>query len=327
MKRLKIAILFVLTIILTSCLAACSEKKEAADKRSKENGAIRKSFVIALLPKRNVFEQKKRYKPLEEYLSGLLHMDVRTKLLDSYDAVYEEMLNNKVDAAIFGSLSYLVTDSRIPLVPVARPLLEDGTSTYSGLIIVHKDSGITGDVRTWRGKRIALVNKSTTSGYVYPRWYLSSQGIADFEGHFSKVIYAGSHDAAIISLIENEADIAGASNDVFDDLVKRNQIMREKLKVIAASPGVPLNVIGMKQDADSELTARLKKALLDMAQTAEGRAALSSFGASGFIETKKADFGRLIVMLDDLGIRLEEFALDSIARNKGPAAPGKSAEK
>ena len=78
-------------LIVSLLLASCSGKKEATA-LSPARKADAENFVIALLPERNVFEQKKRYKLLAEYLSRTLRMNVKTKLLDSYDEVYSEIV-------------------------------------------------------------------------------------------------------------------------------------------------------------------------------------------------------------------------------------------
>jgi phosphonate transport system substrate-binding protein len=315
MERLRsIIILFSLSLLVMSFLPGCSEKKDSADIIQNDKSVTTENVVIALLPKSNVFEQKKRYKLLGDYLSRVIGRNVKMKLLDSYDAVYDEMLNNKVDAAIFGSLSYVVMDSKIPLVPLARPSLKDGRSTYRGLIIVSRDSSITDDVSTWKGKRIALVNKSTTAGYIFPKWYLYKSGIRNFEGYFKKVFYAGSHDSAVLSVFSDEADIGCASDDVFYDLIKKNQLINEKLKIIASSSGVPLNVFGIRQSADPELRKQLKDALLGMDKTHEGQAALSSLEADRFIETKKSEFDPVIKMLEAIGMKPGDFTLDAIGQ-------------
>lgn len=293
-------------------LASCSEKKESVNISFKGDSASGESFVIALLPKQNVFQQKKQYKALAEYLSKTTGMNVRTKLLDSYDAIYDEMLNNKVDAAFLGSLSYVVMNSKIPLDPIARPYRKDGTSTYRGLIFALRNKGITEDIRTWEGKRIALVHKSTTAGYVFPRYHLSKKGVTGFEGYFSKVIYTGSHDASALAVFQNEVDIGCAADDIFNELIGKNPLMREKLAVVASSPQVPSNTLAMRESADAKLKEKLKEALLNMDKTPQGRDALSMLGAVRFIETKESEFGPIFEMLNALGLKAGDFALEAI---------------
>lgn len=295
---------------------ACTEnERQGPENPSTVKNIPTTPFVIALLPQRNVFLQKKRYKALTDYLSKSTGMNVKTKLLDSYDAIYNEMLQDKVNAAFFGSLSYVAANSRIALDPVARPYLKDGTSTYRGVIFTVKDKGITGDVKTWKNKRIALISKSTTAGYIFPKWYLYKGGVKNFESHFSSVIYTGSNDASIRAVLQNDADIGCAMDKVFNEQIAKDPLMQKSVVVIARSTPVPYNTLGIRESADAQLKEKLKEVLLNMDKTPEGREALSMVGATHYIETNESEYKPLSEMLNTLGMKPGDFALEVIGRN------------
>lgn len=313
MERLRsIIILFSLSLLVMSFLPGCSEKKDSADILQNKKSETTESFVIALLPQRNVFLQKKRYKALADYLSKATGMNVKTKLLDDYNAIYNEMLRDKIDAAFFGSLSYVVTNSMIPLDPIARPYMKNGISTYRGVIFTSKNSDITSDVRTWKDKRIALVSKSTTGGYIFPRWYLEKGGVKNFEGYFGKVIYSGTHNAAITAVLENDADIGCTADIIFNEMAEKDPLIRERLAVIASSTPVPYNTLGIRESADDGLKKMLKEVLLNMHKTPEGREALSMLGATHYVDTKKSEYSPIVEMLNTLGLKPGDFALEVI---------------
>jgi len=317
MKRMPVVCAIFLTLL---SLAACFEKKDVEKPAVDANHISTDSFVIALLPAQNVFEQKKRYKPLADYLSRSLGIPVKTKLLDSYDAIYNEMLQKRVDAVFFGSLGYIVMNSKIDIEPIARPFKKDGTSTYRGLIFALKDKGITDDVRTWKHKRIALVHKSTTAGYIFPKYYLYKKGVLRFEDYFSKVIYTGSHDASVLSVLTGDADIGCASDQIFDRLAGENPLIKKKLIILASSSPVPANIFGARKDTDKILKERLREAIMNMEKTPEGKEVLSTLGAVRFIETKKSEFEPIFEMLNTLGLKPETFALEAIGREGKPEA-------
>lgn len=302
--------LLALSLVILA-FVACSDKKDARKSMADESIPT-ESFVIALIPERNVFEQKKRYQPLADHLSKVLGLNVKIKLLDSYGAIYSEMLQKKVDAAFFGSLSYIATNSKIDIDPLARPLRKDGTSTYRGLIFSLKDKGITEDVSTWKGRRIALVHRSTTAGYIFPRFYLHKKGVLRFEDYFRKVIYTGSHDAAVLSVLTGDADIGCASDLLFNKMSGENPIIRERLIILASSASVPAQTLGLRKDTDNVLKERLKATLMNLEKTPEGREVLAALGAVSFIETKEAEFGPIFEMLANLGLKPETFALEAI---------------
>jgi len=316
MKHFKRApICLFLALIITPIFTACSDRLKPAEPSGKRP-AVSGTFVIALLPEENVFEQKRRYRPLVKYLSEHLRMDVRAKLLDNYDALYTEMLGHKVDAAFFGGFSYLAMDSLVGLDSIARPVLLNGVSTSRRVIFSSRNSGITGDVGTWKGRRIALVSKYTTSGSIFPEWHLLKSGIRDFEGHFRKVIYTGSHIASILAVLDNKADIGCVKASIFSEFLEENPSFREKFVVLASSDPVPENTFGMMESADKELKGRIKEALLGMERTEDGKAVLSALGVRGFKETNELEFRQLLAMIKDLGLRFDQIAPD--ATEEGP---------
>ena len=311
-----------LVLLITLAFTACSDRQKPAEP-SGNRPAVSGTFVIALLPEENVFQQKRRYIPLVKYLSRRLGMDVRTKLLDDYDALYTEMVGHKVDAAFFGGFSYLAMDSLVRLDSIARPVQLNGVSTSKRVIFSRRNRGITGDAGTWKGKRIALVSKYSTSGYIFPEWYLLKSGIRDFEGHFRKVIYTGSHIASILAVLDNKADIGCVKASILIEFLDENPSFRDKLVVLASSDPVPENTFGMMESADRELKGRIKEALLGMERTEDGKAVLSALGARGFKETNELEFRHLLTMIKDLGLQFDQIALDALEGPQMPALPGK----
>src|SRR5512139_1374764 len=93
--------------------------------------------TIALLPERNVFEQKKRYQPLQEYLTAALGRPVTFKLLDNYQVIFSELLEKRVDGGFFGSMNGAIAQLKGGIEVLARPVDLQGISTYRGVIFTR----------------------------------------------------------------------------------------------------------------------------------------------------------------------------------------------
>jgi phosphonate transport system substrate-binding protein len=326
MKRAKGKSIVLLSVFLvTMILAACSKGEETtASSGVSDKKTADEVFVIALLPRENIFYQKRRYKALAEYLSRALGMNVRTRILDSYEAVYQEMLTGKVDAAFFGGLSYVVMESKIDVEPIARPVYKDGRSTYRGVIFARRDKGISGDVSTWRGKGIALVSKSTTSGYLFPRWYLHKKGVKKFGDYFSRVFYIGSHDGTIRAVMDNKVDIGCSTDRIFGKFLTGNPAARKDLIILATSGSFPSDALCIKKATlDARRLKLLKETLLRIGETEEGRKVLLSMRAAGFTETRKSDYDRIHDMMNDLALGPDFFSLGGIGHDIGGGVPGR----
>ena len=202
-----------LTLIITICILAVLSLFSIEFSSTTETGpdlAMASDLgdiyelVIALVPEKNVFEQKKRYHYITDYLSKKLGIIVRTEILPDYGAICSAFLEGKVDVGFFGSFSYGLVHARASVEPIARPVWLNGSSTYSGYLFVRKDSGINA-VEHMKNKRLALVHKATTAGYIFALDYFKNSGITNLDEYFSQVLFCGSHDAAAWAVYSGEA--------------------------------------------------------------------------------------------------------------------------
>lgn len=285
-------------------LISCSNTVPVAEE-SKPRHDERPSFTIAILPEQNVFEQKKRYRPLADYLSRALGLHVKIKLLDSYGSIYEEIKDGTIDAAFFGSFNYVLAKAQADIEPIARPVKTNGIANYRGVIFTRRDSGLTGNVGTWKGRRIALIHEDTTAGYIFPKWYLSKNGISEFDHYFSKIIFAGSHDAAVLSVLKGQADIGAAKDIIYDQLLLDNPALKKELVILARSIEVPSNSLCVRGNVNKTAREALLKTLLSLHTTEEGSKALRALDAVRFQETTDNEFDGLRSIARDLSMDLK----------------------
>ena len=99
-------------------------------------------ILIGILPEMNVFKQKQRFKPLGEYLSKKTGVTVEFTILSRYGNIIERFTAEKMDGAFFGSFTGALAIQKLGVVPLARPVNLDNTSTYHGYLFARKDSGI-----------------------------------------------------------------------------------------------------------------------------------------------------------------------------------------
>ncbi|MCL5022622.1 MAG: phosphate/phosphite/phosphonate ABC transporter substrate-binding protein [Nitrospirae bacterium] len=142
---------------------------------------------------------------------------------------------------------------------LARPVNLDGSSTYWGYIFVRKDSGI-GNVGDMKGKRFVFVDRATTAGYVFPVAFLREQGVVDVGAYFRETYFAGSHDAAIYAVLGGKADVGCAKHSMFDRVARSDPRVRKELLILAESPKVPSNGLGVRSD----LEPAVKDVLMDL---------------------------------------------------------------
>lgn len=273
---------------------------------SSSEAAQEKSITIGLLPEMNVFKQKQRFEPLAAYLSEHMGVTVRLTILSRYGNIIERMREEDIDGAFFGSFTGALAISQLGVVPLARPVNMDGTSTYSGHIFVRKDSHIE-SVADMKGKTLALVERATTAGYVFPLAWLKQQGIADIDTYFSDHFFAGSHDAAIDAVLNKEADVGAAKNTIYERMRQEHPRIDNELIILASSPRVPSNGLCVRADLSDEYKKQLKNLLLNLHKEAKGLNVLQQLGAKGFVETSTADYQPVLDLAAEAGIDLKKY--------------------
>ena len=302
-----------LPILAAAVLVACNREPPPVAAPPAPAPQTLPSLTIALLPERNVFDQRKRYQPVQEYLSATLGRPVAFKLLDNYQLIFAEILEKRVDAAFFGSMNGAIAQLKGGVKFLARPVDLEGVSTYAGVLFTKTGASVTKDPATWKGQRVALVNKVTTAGYLYPLSLLRLSGYqGDPEPYFKQMIFTGSHDAAILAVFNGEADFGACKNTVFDEYLRLHPEIQRNLTVLAVSAPVPSNGLGVRADLDPALELALREALVTMHTREEGQRALRQFRAQRFIETSASDYEPVFAMARSAGMDLGGWPLRSI---------------
>jgi phosphonate transport system substrate-binding protein len=233
-------------------------------------------------------------------------MNVTVEMMANYGEISVAFQQGRADAGFFGSFSYVLTHAKTGIEPIARPVWLDGTSTYRGYIFVRRDSGIE-NIKDMKNKSLVLVDKATTAGYIFQRFYFAYNGINSMEDYFSRISFARSHDAAAWAVYTGEADIGGAKNHIYNSLKEEYPDFKEQMMILAESPEVPSNGLAVRKDLNPALKLRLKTLLLSLHETAAGQQVLNNFGALKFIETSDNDYEVLYKMVNELGIDLHVY--------------------
>lgn len=260
-----------------------------------------KTLRLVLVPEKNVFEQRRRYKYLTDYLASKMQMNFTIEIMPNYGDIRDAFLEGAADAGFFGSFSYILTRAKAGIEPIVRPVWPDNISTYRGYIFARKDSNIA-TIKDMKNKSLVLVDKATTAGYIFQIYYLKYYGIENPEDYFSRISFARSHDAAVWAVYTGEAEIGGAKDTIYNSFLDEYPDFREQMVVLAESPSVPSNGLAVRRDLNPAIKLLLKTLLLTMHENHDGQEALSNFGAVKFIETTDDDYKVLYNMINQLGV-------------------------
>lgn len=217
-----------------------------------------KKLVLGIIPTDSSSNLTERFDNLVKYLEKKLGTPVEVKVATDYAGVITAMQFKHIDFAYFGPKSYVEAAVRANAEAFVIEVAKDGTKGYHGLIITKKGSGLK-TMADLKGKVWAFVDPNSTSGTLVPLVYFLNDLKIDPEKYFSKVIYAGSHEASMLSIKTGKID-AASTNDL--DMARGNgkQWNAEKdFEIIWTSQLIPGSPMAYRKD----LPATLKQALAE----------------------------------------------------------------
>ncbi len=125
--------------------------------------------------------------------------------------------------------------------------------------------------------------------------------------YFSDHFFAGSHDAAIDAVLNNEADVGAAKNTIYERMQKLHPRVDKELVILASSPRVPSNGLCVNKSLPEKYKKQLKSLLLNLHQDKKGIEVLQILGAERFVATNKEDYQPVLDLAAEAGIDLKKY--------------------
>ena len=193
-------------------------------------------LTFAVVPAENASGVTERWAPFMTYLSKELGVKVTLRIANDYAAVIEGQRAGNIQIASYGSASF----ARARLTGVktdafASDLNADGGTGYYSVFFVKANSPYK-NIDQLKGKNLGLVDPNSTSGNNVPRFELDKMGIADVDTYFSKVVFTGSHENAILALAQGTVDVAANQWTSDDDSTLAQMLTKGMLKNADGSP-------------------------------------------------------------------------------------------
>ncbi|RVU20107.1 phosphonate ABC transporter substrate-binding protein [Methylobacterium oryzihabitans] len=233
-------------------------------------------LTLGVIPAENASGTVDRYTPLTAYLSKEIGVPVKLRVAADYAAVIEGQRAGNIQLAFYGPASFArATMTGVKVEPIVNQKHDNGASGYYSVIYVKADSPYK-TLEDLKGKNLALVDPNSTSGNQAPRFFLQKAG-HDVDKLFGKTFYAGSHENAVLALVQGTADAAANLwNSETDTMVTRmatkgmlknpdgSPMKQSDFRVIFRSEFLPEGPFAMLTGLPDDLKARIREALLAM---------------------------------------------------------------
>ncbi|MFT7621086.1 MAG: phosphonate transport system substrate-binding protein [Myxococcota bacterium] len=278
---------FTLTLLLALALALAACGKKTDDKAGGDRKA-RTVVRITAIPDENPTELQRKFQPMVTYLEKALDAEVKYIPVTDYGAAVQALVAGKIDFAWLGGFTHVQARNQTQAVPLAMRAID---REFKSVVIASTDSGIQ-TMDQLKGKTFAFGSKSSTSGHLMPRHFLTTQHNIDPEKDFNGApVFSGAHDATA-KMVESGKIQAGALNkEVFARMLKDGKLDPAKVKVVWTTPGyVDYNWTARKA-LDEGLRSKFQAAFLALdAANPEHKVVLDLQGAKKFVAATAADF-------------------------------------
>lgn len=252
--------------------------------------AVQAEEVIRVsgIPDENPTELARKYQPLVDHLEKSLGVKVVYVPVIDYGAAVSALSAGKIDFAWLGGFTFV----QAKVMAGARPVvMRDIDREFHSVFIANTASGIN-KPEDMRGKSFAFGAKSSTSGHLFPRYFLSTQFKIDADKDFAGApIYSGAHDATV-KMVESGKVQSGALNiEVWQRLVAGDKFDKSKVKAIWTTPAFVDYVWTARKDLPAATVQKFAQAFLSLdTSKPEDKAVLDLQGAKKFVPANVEDF-------------------------------------
>jgi phosphonate transport system substrate-binding protein len=235
-------------------------------------------ITFAVIPAENGSGVTERYAQFINYLSKELGIKVTLRVANDYAAVIEGQRAGNIHIGYYGPASF--ARARLTGVKTDAFVIDvnsDGSKGYYSVFYVLAKSPYQ-KIDDLKGKNLGLVDPNSTSGNNMPRFKLNQMGI-DPDAYFSKVIFTGSHENAVLALAQGTVDVAANWWNADDDsnltrmlnkgMVKSadgTPMKKEDFRIVVKSDLIINSPYAYLSDLPEDMKAAIKKAFIEAAQ-------------------------------------------------------------
>ena len=296
MNKRFIFVALALVGILALALSSCGQPKL---------GTEQNPIVMSFVPSGDTQEIIASGDKLAQMISEKTGLVVKAEVGTDFAATREAMGAGKAQVGWLNTFNYVLAHEKYG-VEVGLVTVRFGLSTYKGQINVRADSGIE-SLADLKGKVMCWVDPNSTSGYIIPRITLKANGV-DPDTDFAQTIEAGSHNNVVAQVYNGDCDAGATYADARSSIEKDFPDVKEKVIVLAETTDIPNDSVSFIKELPDETRDKIINALLEIAASEEGQAALESlYSIAGLEKQDDSFYDAFRADLSKAGIDIEEL--------------------
>ena len=210
---------------------------------------------------------REMFGPIVDATCEKLGRECEMVVATDYAAVMESLRNGTADVSRIGSTMYVLTRNEFPIRLVAWDIIK-GEDHYHSVLIGRP--GIWQEPFTMdqlKGKSVAFVTPSSTSGYIAPLTLMAEAGLTleDLGSYY----FTENHPAAVEALLNGQVDVACTGNTITRELVASGRAVEGiDFVTLIESPPLVMDAWAIGPGVDPKMGDRIAEALLSLPPSA-----------------------------------------------------------
>lgn len=283
MKRIALFSTLGFTLLLTACEPAPPPPETLKYSPAPVDHTV-PIYRLAIHPLHNPQKLSEAYQPLVDYLNSRIP-EARIELESSRDyQAYEQKFRAREPAFLLPNPWQTLQAMKVGYQVIA---MAGDAADFKGTFIVRKDSGITTPADL-RGKVVSYPSYTALAAAIMPQYYLHTHGIninRDIQNR-----YVGSQESSIMNVYLRKSAAGATWPPPWRSFQKDHPAEAAQLEVIWETPPLLNNSVMARDDVPVAIREQVRKALLDLAQSAEGRTILGGMETARFHPADDASY-------------------------------------
>lgn len=227
-------------------------------------------------------ERNDRHFALADYLSSQLDQPVNLVERHTHAEIVELLRHDAIHAGIVCTGAFLhARRTGVAIDVIAVPVHEAGP--FTNAVILVRSEAPARDFMDLAGGAFAYNDPLSLGGYAYPQSLLIRAG-HDPATFFARSIFTYSDEGSIRAILDGIVDGAAVDRLVYERELRRDPGLGARVRVVHESPPFGVSPVVVPTGMDASLRDRLRRVILALGTTPDGKAALASLGFVRFEE-------------------------------------------
>ena len=250
-------------------------------------------------------EQGAVYQDFIDQLSAFIEMPVEVIKDVTYLIAIEAMRAGHLDMMMASAFNYVIARNVVDVALIASlPLGGQGNYT---VFITQYDSDID-SLADFEGRSFAFVDAASTSGYIFPKYYLVTQlgldpnQLLNSGYFFSTAVFSGSHQSSLMGTYFGDFDGAGVVAMILYNMIDTGTLDSNSIRIIDRTDPFPDITFIARRELGDELLSQIREFYVNFDDPNYFYHAWGNENIR-FTEPDHEAFTRIISLVETLGIQ------------------------